>query len=107
MPPVNRLPVGGELLERPRHNLNVRTDAARPTELPQFLAGSMVPMHCLVYLVGVDLTRPISIQPCGDMFDQVAQPCLVVSSHEGLGNLPLSLGTHTARLSSQNHPMWC
>jgi hypothetical protein len=90
------------LCKRPRDNLNIRPDAARPAELPQLLGGLVVVMNRLIYGVGVDLTGAIPIQRIGDMLDEVGQSRLVVGSYEGARSLSLCLAAHGGHVTLAN-----
>jgi hypothetical protein len=90
------------LFKRPRDNLNIRPDAARPAELPQLLGGPVVLMNRLVDGVGVDLTSAIPIQLFGDMLDEVGQSRLVVGSYDGARSLSLCLAAHGGHVTLAN-----
>jgi hypothetical protein len=90
------------LFKRPRDNLNICPDAARPAELPQLLGGPVVLMNRLVYGVGVDLTSAIPIQLFGDMLDEIGQSRLVVGSYEGARSLSLCLAAHDGHVTLAN-----
>jgi hypothetical protein len=90
------------LFKRPRDNLSVCTDAARPAELSELLGGPVVLMNRLVYGVGVDLISAIPIQLFSDMLDEVSQSRLVVGSYEGARSLPLCLAAHGGHVTLAN-----
>jgi hypothetical protein len=90
------------LFKRPRDNLNIRPDAARPAEPPELLGGPVVLMNRFVHGVGVDLTNAIPIQLFGDMLDQVGQSRLVVGSYKDPRSLPLCLAAHGGYVTLAN-----
>lgn len=80
--------------KRPRDNLSIRPDAARPADFPELLGGPVVLMNRFVDRVGVDLTSAIPIQLFGDMLDEVGKSRLVVGGYKGARGLPLCFAAH-------------
>jgi len=55
-PPVDGLIVGGHLIDEVSDDLDVRSPAAGPTELPEFAGSSLIVVERLVNGVGVDIS---------------------------------------------------
>jgi hypothetical protein len=93
-PPVDGLIVGGHLIDEVSDDLDVRSPAAGPTELPEFAGSSLIVVERLVNGVGVELADAVALERGRNVFDEFGESRLVIGGYafaRGL-SLPFPVG---------------
>lgn len=80
-PPIDGLAIGGHLIEEVGDELGVCSATARPAELPQLAASSVIVVDRLVEGVGVDLAGAVAVKRIRDVFEELGQSRLVVGGY--------------------------